>query len=153
MFEASAYEVHTYTYLSRLPYSCPTQPVASDTMADWRERMLQARVAACKDSYRESSSRWRSRLAQQRVRQSPNALAGWLLFGCASDERLLPSLLKTAGADWLLSGSTSDCELLRSLQRTARLLLCHLHTNVPHQLLPHNKLAYVHPTMLCIRLV
>ena len=75
-----------------------------------------------------------------RLRQSPNALAGWLLFGCASDKGLLRSLLRAAGADWLLSGSASDCELLRSLWslwRTARLLLCHLHTNM-HQLLPHN---------------
>ena len=72
-----------------------------------------------------------------RLRQSPNALAGWLLFGCASDEGLLQSLLRTAGADWLLSGTASDCGLLRSLRRIVRLLLCHLHTNV-HQLLPHN---------------
>ena len=28
LFEASA-------YFSRLPYSCPTQPVASDTITDW----------------------------------------------------------------------------------------------------------------------
>ena len=37
MFEASAYKVHTFTYFSRLPYSSPTQPVASDTMAVRRE--------------------------------------------------------------------------------------------------------------------
>ena len=72
------------------------------------------------------------------LRQRPNALAGWLLFGCASNEGLLWSLLRTAGAEWLLSGSASDCGLLRSLRRTARLLLCHLHTNV-HQHLPHNR--------------
>ena len=48
MFEASAYEVHASAYFSRNPYSCPTQPVASDTMADWRERRQQqqrARIA------------------------------------------------------------------------------------------------------------
>ena len=112
-------------------------------MADWRERRRQQqRVKIARESSPGSVADLRNsecvKVCYARLRQSPNALAGWLLFGCASDEGLLQSLLRTAGADWLLSGSASDCGLLQSLWRTARLLLCHLHTNV-HQHLPHNR--------------
>ena len=158
MFEASAHEVHTTAYFSRLLYSCPTQPVASDTMADRRERTLQARVAPCKDSYRESSPRRRSRLAQQRVRQS-------LLHASETESQRTGRSAAPATKDYCRVcrrrpqaqiGCSQDPPVTAGCCRFCgpHACCCATCTQTCHTSFCHTtQLAYARPTMLCIHLV